>query len=128
MIRVLHVDDEPDILHGVKAYLEDEGMEVSTAGSAEEALAMVQSSEQFDAIIFDLRLPGMSGDEAVLHLHSRYPEMKYFICTGSMDFDATPNMKSAGLSQDRVFYKPLKDMSKLAAAIHRDVKKCGTDS
>ena len=40
-IRVLVVDDEPGVAGTLRAYLEDEGMDVQSTGSAEEALALL---------------------------------------------------------------------------------------
>lgn len=61
--RILLVDDDPVVLlvyHDALCSLE--GCEVATAKDAEEALAQV-AREQFDLLVTDLSLPGMSGIE-----------------------------------------------------------------
>ncbi len=61
-LRVLAVDDEPPALNEL-AYLlgQAEGVaEVSTAGSAAEALAILQDRE-VDAVFLDIRMPGIDG-------------------------------------------------------------------
>ena len=60
--RVLLVDDEPVLLISLKAFLESVGHEVMTAEDGSAALELIQS-DQPDAIICDLRMPGMGGLE-----------------------------------------------------------------
>jgi two-component system NtrC family sensor kinase len=61
-LRVLVVDDEPHILHYMRATLEAWGHIPVVAGDGEEALARI-ASESFDLIISDLRMPRFSGRE-----------------------------------------------------------------
>ena len=57
--RILVVDDEQDLLEILKFNLETEGYEVSTAGSAEEALTLNVGT--FDLLLLDVMMGGMSG-------------------------------------------------------------------
>src|SRR5262249_18471153 len=68
-IRVLVVDDEPQILRALKATLLGAGYEVATAGSGEEALrlAAVQPPE---AVVLDLVLPDRLGTEVARELRT----------------------------------------------------------
>jgi two-component system response regulator AtoC len=66
-IRVLVVDDEKLIRWSFKETLEPDGYEVLTAGTAEEGLKLVES-EGPDVVFLDIRLPGMSGLEALRKL------------------------------------------------------------
>lgn len=59
--RILVVDDEPDICAILKYNLEKAGYEVSTAGSAEEALAMELPT--FGLVLLDIMMGEMSGTE-----------------------------------------------------------------
>lgn len=65
--RLLIVDDEPNLLRALEAYLTAEGFEVTTARSAAEALVKIAQSVP-DLIISDIRMPGMSGYELARHL------------------------------------------------------------
>jgi two-component system KDP operon response regulator KdpE len=58
--RVLVVDDEPQIVRGLKVILRDAGYEVETAETAEQALAEL-SVRPPDAVVLDLVLPDGSG-------------------------------------------------------------------
>jgi DNA-binding NarL/FixJ family response regulator len=60
--RLLIVDDEPNLLRALEAYLSAEGFEITTARSGVEALVKLAQSIP-DLIISDIRMPGMSGYE-----------------------------------------------------------------
>lgn len=71
MGRVLVVDDEPSICWGFRELLTDDGHEVETASSAEEALDLAGRRRRPDAVVLDVRLPGMDGLSALRHLRER---------------------------------------------------------
>jgi PAS domain S-box-containing protein len=73
-LRVLVVDDEPHILHYVRATLEAWGHTVDVAGDGEAALASVAESD-YDLIICDLRMPRVGGREFYEELAHRRPEL-----------------------------------------------------
>jgi two-component system alkaline phosphatase synthesis response regulator PhoP len=60
--KILVVDDEPQIVKVVKAYLEKAGFSVVNAADGSAALAVFQH-EKPDLVILDLNLPGMDGLE-----------------------------------------------------------------
>ena len=59
-IRLLFIDDEATLRNGVQAFGELRGFTVLTAGNGIEGLDMVRTSS-VDAIVCDLRMPGMDG-------------------------------------------------------------------
>ena len=59
-VRILAVDDEEDAQGLLRVILESAGAEVTTTGSAQGALDLLQSSH-FDAIIADIGMPKMDG-------------------------------------------------------------------
>ena len=61
-IRILVVDDEPNLLETFDDILEDRGYLSSTAGSPEAALKLIKL-EAFDIAFVDLKMPGMDGIE-----------------------------------------------------------------
>jgi CheY-like chemotaxis protein len=73
-LRVLVVDDEPHILHYMRATLEAWGHIPVVASDGEEALARA-SYEPFDLIISDLRMPRFGGREFYEELARRNPTM-----------------------------------------------------
>jgi len=73
-LRVLVIDDEPHILHYIRATLEAWGHHVETAGDGEGGLERAVA-ESFDLIISDLRMPRMGGREFYEALRRRHPEV-----------------------------------------------------
>lgn len=62
-MRLLAVEDQPDMLEYLRRLLEEQGAEVVMAGSATDALALLDESghERFDAMLTDIGMPGMDG-------------------------------------------------------------------
>lgn len=58
--RVLVVDDEAELADLIRELLEGQQLEVATAESGEVALELLQEA-RFDAVVCDLRMPGMDG-------------------------------------------------------------------
>ena len=58
--RILLVDDDPNISHLVRLYLEKEGFEVTEAARGDDALKSFQQSAPALALL-DVMLPGMDG-------------------------------------------------------------------
>ncbi len=82
MIRVLLIDDEPDLLVIVKLFLEQDGdMAVTTAESAQAGLKFLADS-QLDAIVCDYEMPGMNGIELLKTLRGMDLTIPIIIFTG----------------------------------------------
>lgn len=62
--RVLIVDDEPSVVAVVSRQLEALGFAWTSAGNAEEALSLLDSS-RVDIVLMDVDLPGMTGFQAL---------------------------------------------------------------
>ncbi|MFC1601517.1 PleD family two-component system response regulator [Candidatus Sumerlaeota bacterium] len=67
--KILAVDDENDVLLIIKTALQAEGYEVVTAVNGPDALETV-ATEQPDAIILDVMMPGMDGFEVLTRLRA----------------------------------------------------------
>jgi DNA-binding response OmpR family regulator len=65
--RLLIVDDEPNLLRALEAYLGAAGFEITTARNGAEALVKLAQALP-DLIISDIRMPGMSGYELARQL------------------------------------------------------------
>lgn len=73
-LRVLVVDDEPHILHYLRATLESWGHEVVTAGDGAAALATMRDGK-WDVIVTDLRMPKLSGRDFYQALTAERPDL-----------------------------------------------------
>ena len=83
-VRALVVDDEAAVVTLLCARLTMEGYESKGASNAEEARARLEE-EQFDLVICDLRMPGMTGLELLKEVRVRFPHLAFIICTGEDD-------------------------------------------
>jgi DNA-binding response OmpR family regulator len=63
-MRVLIIEDDPQVARLLARQLVNEGCEATTAGSAEEAIRLA-GLEPFQLIMTDINLPGMNGLEAI---------------------------------------------------------------
>ncbi len=72
--RVLVVDDEKGIRNLLGAMLERKGYKAIGVESAEKALEVLECQD-FDLVITDLRLPGLSGEELVAKLKKKRPSI-----------------------------------------------------
>lgn len=81
-IRVLVVDDHPIMRIGIAAIIQatPDMTTVAQAGSGEEAIEMFEQHLP-DITLMDLRLPGISGVEAIRTLMARHPSAKFVVLT-----------------------------------------------
>jgi two-component system, NtrC family, nitrogen regulation response regulator NtrX len=78
---ILVVDDEASIRQSLGAILADEGYEILTAESGEEAIKIIDE-EQPNLILLDIWLPGMDGIETLKIIKTEYPQMRVIIMSG----------------------------------------------
>lgn len=62
-VRILTVDDEPDIRSLLHIMLESQGYQVQEASSGSRALELLRAGDSFDLILMDILMPGMDGVE-----------------------------------------------------------------
>jgi CheY-like chemotaxis protein len=70
--RLLAVDDEEDALGLLRVILESAGADVTTAGSAEQALDLL-GTERFDGLIADIGMPHVDGLELIRRVRQTLP-------------------------------------------------------
>ncbi|MBI2964874.1 MAG: response regulator [Chloroflexi bacterium] len=74
MLRILAVDDEPSVRELLTRALHSVGHEVATAADGAEALRMIYV-EDYDAIITDMKMPGLGGAELYQCVAGLKPEL-----------------------------------------------------
>ncbi|MEO0265752.1 MAG: response regulator [candidate division WOR-3 bacterium] len=79
-IRVLLVDDEEDILWGLSEELARNQIEVDTATNGLEALEKIKK-KQYDFLVTDIRMPGLSGSELLMETKKIQPDIKVIVMT-----------------------------------------------
>ncbi len=83
---ILIVDDEPSICWAFSQLLQGEGWRTLVAASAEEGLEIVEA-ERPDLVVLDIRLPGISGLDALPKFRALNPDLPVLVMTahGTMD-------------------------------------------
>jgi PAS domain S-box-containing protein len=80
-LKVLAVDDDRLVLFNTTAMLEDLGHEAVEAGSADEALDLLDE-HRFDLVITDQAMPRMTGVQLLDVIRQRQPDMPVILATG----------------------------------------------
>jgi putative nucleotidyltransferase with HDIG domain len=83
--RILVVDDEDPIREVVSSMLTSANFVCSQASSGEEALALLQSGEEFELMLSDLMMAGMDGQELLGLTKERFPNMPVVMVTAVHD-------------------------------------------
>jgi CheY-like chemotaxis protein len=80
-MNILLVEDSAEVSCITVEYLQELGHQVVAVTAAETAIATLQDA-QFDAVMTDIRLPGMSGIELAKQLVKAYPALPVVIASG----------------------------------------------
>ncbi len=83
---VLLVDDEPDNLDVFRLTFEEDFV-VQTAASGEEALALLEDTNDVEVVVADLRMPGMNGLDLLETCRSWWPHMGRVLLTAHTNED-----------------------------------------
>ena len=86
-IHVALIDDDAAVLDALRSYLERQSVRTSTFKAAKEFLDALDRLEQFDCIVSDVRMPGMSGLDLMKHLNERGYARPVILITGHGDVD-----------------------------------------
>jgi two-component system cell cycle sensor histidine kinase/response regulator CckA len=82
---VLVVDDEEAVLRFVDRVLRDAGYKTAMANSGAEAIEMAKKISPLGALVTDVMMPGMTGDELARVLRQTEPTLKVLYLTGYSD-------------------------------------------
>jgi CheY-like chemotaxis protein len=81
--RLLYVEDNIQIAEITCLMLEDSGLEIVQANSAEEALRFAEEEQQsFDIVLTDVVMPGLSGVQLARRLNRRWPNLPIVLVSG----------------------------------------------
>ncbi|MFB6228827.1 MAG: PAS domain S-box protein [Halobacteriales archaeon] len=98
-IRVLHVDDEPDLADLAATFLEREESQftVETVTSASDGLDRLADTA-FDCIISDYDMPGQNGIEFLETVREKYPDLPFILYTGKGSEEVASDAISVGVT------------------------------
>jgi CheY-like chemotaxis protein len=97
-LKILLVDDEPDIIEVIQDRLEAYGFTVITAGTGLEALKKL-SMEKFDGVFLDVKMPQMGGIEALEEIRKRDKKIPVIIITSSSSREAAIEAIARGANE-----------------------------
>ena len=117
--RILIVDDEPSNCTLLTEGLSPKGYECRAASGGIEAINILEH-ERFDAVISDLRMPGVSGLALLEVARAKYPQMSFLMATG-VD-NVRVGVEAMKLGADDYVVKPFR-LEAVAIAVERALDK-----
>jgi len=82
-LRILLVEDNPHVTDVASALLGEHGHRITRAGSADKALAILESQQAFDLVFSDLVMPGeCDGLDLARSIRARWPALPVLLATG----------------------------------------------
>jgi two-component system C4-dicarboxylate transport response regulator DctD len=93
--RVLFVDDETQLRESAREWLSLSGFSVEAASDARSALRLLRSGE-FDALVTDIRMPGMDGMALLRAARQQDPDLPVILLTGHGDVALAVEAMRAG--------------------------------
>jgi len=116
-VRILIVDDERNIRESLQRLLSLDGIDSAVAADGLEALALLQS-ESFDAIVTDLRMPVMGGQELLERARAEGIRCPIFMMSALGEIrDAVSALKSGATDYLIKPFEPEDFIHKLEAAV-----------
>jgi two-component system response regulator FixJ len=86
-LHVALIDDDAAVLDALRYYLARQSIRTSTFQAAKEFLEALDRREQFDCVVSDVRMPGMSGLDLMKNLNERVYAGPVILITGHGDVD-----------------------------------------
>lgn len=96
--RVLFVDDEPNVLDGIRRQLRNR-VEIETATSGAAGLDIIRSQGPFAVVVSDMRMPEMDGARFLARVNEIAPQTVRMVLSGQADLEST----IAAVNEGRVF-------------------------
>lgn len=117
---ILLVDDDPALLQALPHMmaLRIHGVQVDTATSAIGALNKIRAYD-YDAIVSDIKMPGIDGLELLASIHKLRPETPTLLITGHIDQSLLVEAMKGGAYD--FIQKPI-DRIYFVAALHRAIQ------
>ena len=117
-MKILVIDDDPDILEMLTRVLADAGHEVRVATDAKLGLGEIERATP-EVLITDVLMPEVDGIEVIKGLRRRYPDLWIVAISGGGSFmPANVSLKmSEAFGADRTLYKPFLKADLLAAIV-----------
>ena len=122
--RILVVDDDAPMRSFLCTVLGEEGYRLEEARDGSEGLAMLSSSD-FDLVITDLRMPGLSGMDLVREGKKARPEALWVVITAHGSIGNAVEAMRSGASD--YLTKPLRDPDELRHVVRRVLREAESE-
>ena len=109
--KILLIDDDKNFLEETRQLLEEAGYEGRVCPDSRKGLEEVQQYSP-DCIILDMNMPALDGQDLLLLLHRKYPELPVIMCSGLSNMDERYLLKSGAME---VLQKPFSHQHLFAA-------------
>jgi len=86
--KVLLVDDEVEFVETFSERLKMRNIEILSAFSAKEALQILESNQDTEVVILDVKMPEMDGIETLAEIKKRYPLAEVIMLSGHADVES----------------------------------------
>lgn len=88
-MKILLVDDEPEILEVIQEFLELKGHTIETAGNGKSALDMVLGHDDFDLVFSDIKMPEMDGLTLLEKIRGNQIDVPVILISGQGDLNSS---------------------------------------
>src|SRR5688572_18640005 len=95
--RILLIDDESAIRRVLSKELQVLGLDVETAQNVAAARTIL-AQKSFDAIVLDIRMPGVTGDVYLKELRAQFPDVPVIILTAHANVELAVQCMREGAS------------------------------
>jgi len=104
---ILVVEDEADVREVAERILQDFGFQTVSAGDGREALDLMESGgSEVIAILLDLSMPRMGGQETLRQLRDSWPDLPVIMMSGYTEESVAPQFSDAGPGVTAFLQKP----------------------
>jgi CheY-like chemotaxis protein len=116
-MKVMIVDDEPDIVTYLSTWLEDQGYETCSAADGSQGMQAI-ISERPDLVLLDLKMPNKTGLQLYrdLRQHETFKHLPVIVITGMTEFQIYSS-ECEPLSEPEAYIDKPIDLQALRAAI-----------
>ena len=111
-LKVLVIDDDPDVRQFLCASLDGLGYRVIESADGAQGLVLLDA-ERPDLLLVDFAMPGMNGAEVAAAARARRPDLPIIVASGYADTDA---LDAAIIGPARMLHKPF-SLAELAQAV-----------
>ena len=113
--RILLIEDDTSLAANLRVVLDEEGFKITLCTRGDEGLRRA-TSEEYDVVLTDLRLPGLGGLELVRQLHAAQPRLPVVLMTAHGTIETA--IEATKLGAFDYLQKPF-EMPELIGLLHR---------